>query len=182
MIRTAQWPAGAAPLRPMTQYSRVDRNPSPRKRAAGAPGSAIPLRLLTLVVLASAIYDLVLGGALLFALDEVGALLGIEPPRFRINQNLNGLFAMAVGAGYLAVLRNPWERRWYLWIMGPALKGGGALLFVLDFLLRGSPPVFLAFAACDGILAVATVFVLVLAAPRPPEEGVGIDSVPTANS
>ncbi len=151
----------------MGQYSRVRPASSSRKRAwfRGPPG---PRLLLTSVVVASAIYDLVLGGALLFALDETGALLGIEPPRFRINQNLNGLFAMAVGAGYLAVLRNPWERRWYLWIMGPLLKGGGALLFVLDFLLRGSPPAFLAFAAGDGMLAVATVFALVRAAPPSP--------------
>lgn len=127
------------------------------------------MRLLQLVVLVSAIYDLVLGGALLFALDETGALLGIEPPEFPVNQNLNGLFALAVGAGYLAILRNPGEARWYLWIMGPVLKGGGALLFVLDFLLRESPPVFLAFAASDGILAAATVFALTRPPEKPPE-------------
>ena len=41
--------------------------------------------------------------------------------------------------------------------MGPFLKGGGAVLFVLNFLLRGSPPIFLRFALSDGALATATV-------------------------
>ena len=49
--------------------------------------------------------------------------------------------------------------------MGPVLKGGGALLFVLDFLLRDSPPLFLTFAAADGVLAAVTAVAL-LAAPR----------------
>ena len=123
------------------------------------------MKLLFVVVLVSGVYDILLGGSLLFALNEVRQLLGTEPPRFPVNANLNGLFAMAVGLGYLAVLKRPWENRWYLWIMGPFLKGGGALLFLLDFLLRGSPAVFLAFALSDGLLAAATVFAL-LRAPQ----------------
>ena len=118
------------------------------------------MRFLFAVVLASGIYDLVLGGALLFGLDQVRQLLGTEAPRFPINANLNGLFAIAIGVGYFAVLRRPWEHRWYLWLMGPFLKGGGALLFAVDFLWRDSPPVFLLFAAGDGVLAAATVVAL----------------------
>ena len=124
------------------------------------------MRLLFAVVLASGIYDVLLGGALLFALDEVQQMLGIEPPRFPINANLNGLFALAVGVGYFVILKNPQDHRWYLWIMGPLLKGGGALLFVLDFALRNSPPVFLAFAASDGALAALTAVALVRTFPR----------------
>ena len=129
------------------------------------------MRLLRAVVLASAAYDLLLGGALLFALGEVQALLGIGPPRFPVNANLNGLFAMAIGAGYLVVLQRPWERRWYLWIMGPFLKGAGALLFVLDFLLRGSPAVFLVFALTDGALAALTAFALARCGRERPASG-----------
>lgn len=118
------------------------------------------MRLLRFVALLSGVYDLLLGGALLFALDETVRLLGVPPPRFPINANLNGLFALAVGAGYFAVLRAPEQGRFYLWIMGPFLKGGGAVLFVLDFVLRGSPPVFLLFAVSDGALAALTAFAL----------------------
>ena len=124
------------------------------------------MKLLLGVVVVSGIYDVLLGGALLFALDEVRQLFGTEPPRFPIHANLNGLFALAVGLGYFAILRNLEANRWYIWIMGPVLKGGGALLFVLDFLLRDSPPLFLAFAASDGVLAAVTAVALVRSGAR----------------
>ncbi|MDE2972847.1 MAG: hypothetical protein OXU35_11110 [Acidobacteriota bacterium] len=123
------------------------------------------MKLLRGVVVVSGIYDVLLGGALLFALEEVRQLFGTEPPLFPIHANLNGLFALAIGLGYFAILRNLEANRWYIWIMGPVLKGGGALLFVLDFLLRDSPPLFLTFAAADGVLAAVTAVAL-LAAPR----------------
>ena len=121
------------------------------------------MRLLLGVVVVSGIYDVLLGGALLFALEEVRQLFGTEPPLFPVHANLNGLFALAVGLGYFAILKNLEANRWYIWIMGPVLKGGGALLFVLDFLLRDSPPLFLVFAACDGVLAAVTAAALVAA-------------------
>ena len=120
------------------------------------------MKLLFVVVVVSGVYDVLLGGALLFALEPVRQLFGTEPPRFPIHANLNGLFALAIGLGYFATLRNLHANRWYIWIMGPLLKGGGALLFVLDVLWRGSPSLFLTFAASDGALAaVATVALLV---------------------
>ena len=123
------------------------------------------MRLLLGVVVVSGIYDVLLGGALLFALEEVRQLFGAEPPLFPIHANLNGLFALAVGLGYFAILRSLEANRWYIWIMGPVLKGGGALLFMLDFLLRDSPPLFLVFAASDGVLAAVTTVALVASAP-----------------
>ncbi|MDE2880515.1 MAG: hypothetical protein OXP70_01540 [Acidobacteriota bacterium] len=123
------------------------------------------MRLLLGVVIVSGVYDVLLGGALLFALDEVRQLFGTEPPRFPIHANLNGLFALAVGLGYFAILKDLEANRWYIWIMGPVLKGGGALLFVLDSVVRDSPPLFLAFAASDGVLAAVTTVAL-LAADR----------------
>ena len=126
------------------------------------------MRLLRLVVLLSAVYDLLLGGALTFALDETVRLIGIPYPRFPVNANLNGLFALAIGAGYLAILRRPEESRWYVWIMGPFLKGGGAILITLDCLLRGSPQVFLVFAATDGLLAGMAAWALTRS-PRDPQ-------------
>ena len=40
------------------------------------------------------------------------------------------------------------------------LKGAGAVLFVADYLLRGSPASFLLFAAADGALALVTLWAL----------------------
>jgi hypothetical protein len=42
--------------------------------------------------------------------------------------------------------------------MGPVLKGAGAVTFLLDWQLRGSPASFLLFAASDGILAGITLW------------------------
>ena len=123
------------------------------------------MRLLRGVVVASGIYDVLLGGALLFALDRVRQLFGTEPPLFPIHANLNGLFALAIGFGYFAILKNLEANRWYVWIMGPLLKGGGAVLFLLDSVVRNSPPVFLVFAAADGLLAIVTAVALLGSAP-----------------
>ena len=49
--------------------------------------------------------------------------------------------------------------------MGPLLKGAGAAAFVLDYLLRGSPPSFLLFAASDGTLAALTLWALLKERP-----------------
>ena len=129
------------------------------------------MRLLSGVVVVSGIYDVLLGGALLFALEGVRQLFGTEPPLFPIHANLNGLFALAVGLGYFAILKNLQANRWYIWIMGPLLKGGGALLFLVDFAVRDSPPVFVVFAASDGLLAIVTVVALLKSAPRNQGDG-----------
>ena len=55
----------------------------------------------------------------------------------------------------------------YLWVMGPLLKGVGALAFVLDHIVRGSPRSFLLFAASDGALALWTSWIS-LEADYPP--------------
>ena len=114
------------------------------------------MSFLRSVVVVSAAYDLLLGAALLLAPGAVGAWFGALPLGMPIQANLNGLFAAAIGVGYLVALRRLDRSRWYLWLMGPALKGAGALLFVLDFLFRGSPASFLGFAVADGSLAVLT--------------------------
>ena len=124
------------------------------------------MRFLFGVVIVTGVYDVLLGGALLFALDDVRQLFGTEPPRFPIHANLNGLFALAIGLGYFAILKDLEANRWYIWIMGPVLKGVGALLFVLDVVLRDSPPLFLVFAASDGVLAAAAVVALLASSKR----------------
>jgi hypothetical protein len=89
-------------------------------------------------------------------------LFGVPPPQPPIHADLNGIFLLAVAAGYLIPYREPQSAggRAYLWVMGPLLKGGGAVAFLLDYALRQSPASFLLFAASDGTLAALTLWAL----------------------
>ena len=63
-----------------------------------------------------------------------------------------------MGIGYLLPYRDPERYRGYLWLMGPILKGAGAVVFVTDWRLRGAPSSLLLFAASDGTLAALTLW------------------------
>jgi hypothetical protein len=114
--------------------------------------------MLSFIAGLSGLYDLIVGAFLLLAPDSLASLFGVPPANPRIFSDLNGLFLLAVGAGYYLPWRDPMRYRGYLWIMGPLLKGGGALAFVLDYAFRGSPASFLLFAASDGALALLTLW------------------------
>jgi len=86
---------------------------------------------------------------------------GVPAPQPPIHADLNAIFVTAVGIGYLLPYRDPERYRAYLWLMGPLLKGAGAIAFVLDYLFRGSPPSFLLFAVSDGVLGLVTLIALV---------------------
>jgi hypothetical protein len=117
--------------------------------------------VLRLIAAVSGIYDAAVGLFLLLAPDRMAALFGVPPAQPPIFSDLNALFLMAVGAGYYFPFRDPAGARWYLWVMGPALKGAGAAAFLLDYFVRGhSPASFLLFAAGDGTLAVMTLIAL----------------------
>jgi hypothetical protein len=90
----------------------------------------------------------------------LASAFGVPAASPRIFSDLNGLFLLAVGAGYYLPWREPDRYRGYMWVMGPMLKGAGAALFVVDYLLRGSPKSFLLFAASDGALALLTLYAL----------------------
>ncbi len=124
--------------------------------------------MLSLVAAISGIYDLLLGGLLLAGRDTLARLTGSPPPLPPIHADLNGLFLLAVGVGYVLPWRDPVRYRAYLWIMGPLLKGAGAAVFVADYVFRGSPAALLAFAAADGTLALVTLAAL---AGVPPSSG-----------
>ena len=113
----------------------------------------------------SGLYDGVVGALLLCAPAWLAETFGVPPASPRIFSDLNGLFLLAVGAGYYLPWRDPARYRGYLWVMGPFLKGAGALTFVLDYFLRGSPRSFLLFAASDGLLAVLTLYALMASPP-----------------
>ena len=116
--------------------------------------------MLSTVAAISGLYDFIVGAFLLLAPGQLASLFGLPPASPPIFSNLNALFLMAVGAGYALPWREPERYRGYMWVMGPGLKGAGAVTFVLDYLLRDSPRSFLLFAASDGALALLTLVAL----------------------
>jgi len=117
--------------------------------------------LLRRVALVSLVYDGIVGAVLLLSPGVMAAWFGVAPPNPRIFSDLNGLFLLAISAGYYLPWRDPLAGRWYMWVMGPGLKGAGAVAFVLDYVFRHSPASFLLFAASDGTLALVTLAALV---------------------
>jgi hypothetical protein len=115
---------------------------------------------LSVVAGVSLVYDLTAGILLLVATDRLASWFGVPVPHPVIFAKLNGLFLTAVGLGYLQPLFRPDAHRAYLWVFGVLLKAGGAIVFLADHYLNGSPASFLVFAASDGTLAVATLVAL----------------------
>jgi hypothetical protein len=122
--------------------------------------------VLSRIAAISGLYDGVVGALLLCVPAWLAATFGVPPANPRIFSDLNGLFLLAVGAGYYLPWRQPDEYRGYLWVMGPCLKGAGAAVFLLDYSLRDSPRSFLLFAASDGVLAALTLYALLLPRSR----------------
>ena len=120
---------------------------------------------LRAVAAVSGVYDALVGVALLMGRPLLSRLFDVAPPQPPIHADLNGIFLLAVAAGYVMPFRDPERGRGYLWVMGPVLKGAGALAFVLDHVLRHSPRSFLLFAASDGALALFTLWALLTAPP-----------------
>jgi len=115
------------------------------------------LRTLALV---SGVYDLALAVPMLLFAPQVAAAMGAPPPVPLINAQLNGVFTLALAAGYFWAARDVEARRGYMWVAGVVAKGLGAALFVLDHFQHGSPSSFLLFAVTDGSLAVLTAILL----------------------
>jgi hypothetical protein len=127
--------------------------------------------MLRAIALISGIYDVAVGVSLTLGRPLLMSLFQLPAPVPAIHADLNALFVTTVGIGYLWPYRDPDRYRWYLWLMGPLLKGAGAAMFVADHLLRGSPASFLLFAACDAVLAVATLFALLTTRRRVTDAG-----------
>jgi len=119
-------------------------------------------RRLQIVAAVSGIYDAIVGVTMLAARPLLSQIFGVPLPQPAIHADLNGLFLLCVAAGYVIPYREPDSAsgRTYLWIMGPLLKGAGAVTFLIDHYARHSPTAFLLFAASDGLLAVATLWSL----------------------
>ena len=122
--------------------------------------SSAPFSFVRTIAAVSGVYDAVVGVFLLLAAERFAALFGVAPAQPPIFADLNGLFLIAVGTGYFWPYRDPVGARWYLWVMGPGLKGAGAVAFLADYVFRHSPASFLLFAASDGTLAVLTLAAL----------------------
>ena len=91
-----------------------------------------PLFHLRFVALVSGLYDLLVGIALLVAAPTMARLFGVAPLTPAVFGDTNALFLIVVGLGYWKPWRDPELHRWYLWLMGPILKGAGAAVFVRD--------------------------------------------------
>ena len=115
----------------------------------------------------SGVYDGAVGLTLLIASGWLASAFGVPPAQPPIFSDLNGIFLLAIGIGYYWPCRDPVGARWYLWVMGPGLKGAGAILFLLDYFIRHSPASFLLFAASDGTLALLTLAALVSSGSTP---------------
>ena len=119
---------------------------------------------LQIVAAVSGAYDALVGVAMLLGRPLLAQTFAVPLPDPPIHADLNGIFLLSVAAGYLIPYRDPGSRggRAYLWVMGPLLKGAGAGAFLVDHYVRHSPASFLLFAASDGALALATLWVLLL--------------------
>ena len=116
--------------------------------------------MLSAIAAISGLYDFVVGAFLLLAPDTLASLFGVPPASPPIFSNLNALFLISIGIGYVLPWREPDRYRGYMWVMGPILKGAGAIIFLFDYFFRGSPASFLLFAASDGTLALLTLWAL----------------------
>ena len=121
---------------------------------------------LRLIALVSGVYDSVAGAAMLLERPLITRLFDIPAPHPPLYGDLNGIFLLAVGLGYALPYRDPERGRVYLWVMGPFLKGAGALAFLLDHVVRQSPQSILLLAASDGALALITLWALLQTSER----------------
>jgi hypothetical protein len=117
---------------------------------------------LQIVAAVSGIYDAIVGVTMLMGRPLLAQVFSVPLPNPPIHADLNGIFLLAVAAGYLIPYREPHSAggRAYLWVMGPLLKGAGAATFVIDHYVRHSPSSFLLFAVSDGALALITLWAL----------------------
>ena len=120
-------------------------------------------RRLQIIAAVSGIYDALVGVTMLAGRPLLAQLFAVRLPDPPIHADLNGVFLLSIAAGYLIPYRDPESSggRAYLWVMGPMLKGAGALAFVIDHYVRHSPRSFLLFALSDGTLALLTWWALV---------------------
>jgi len=121
---------------------------------------------LRLIALVSGVYDSVAGAAMLLERPLITRLFDIPVPHPPLYGDLNGIFLLAVGLGYALPYRDPERGRVYLWVMGPFLKGAGALAFLFDHVVRHSPQSVLLLAASDGALALITLWALLQTSER----------------
>jgi hypothetical protein len=115
------------------------------------------------IAVASAIYDGLVAVMMVAGRPLMAQIFDVPLPQPPIHADLNGLFLFAVAFGYVIPYREPdsFGGRTYLWVMGPLLKGIGALAFIADYVFRHSPASFLLFAVSDGAMALLTLWALV---------------------
>src|SRR6188768_999630 len=107
-----------------------------------------------------AVYDLALSVPMLLAPELTARLFGAPAPVPVLNAQLNGLFTLTLALGYFWCAQDVISRRGYLWLAGVFVKLSGAVLFLADHFLHGSPTSFLLFAVTDGSIGLVTLAAL----------------------
>jgi hypothetical protein len=115
---------------------------------------------LRALALASGVYDLLLGIGMLTAAPALAQLFGAPAPVPLVNAWLNGVFTLTLAGGYFWAAGDVVARRGYLWWAGVFAKSLGAVVFLVDHYVNGSPASYLLFAASDGTLALLTLALL----------------------
>jgi hypothetical protein len=108
----------------------------------------------------SLVYDVSIGVALGWFRPQLQAFFSLPAPQPPIHADLNAIFVIFVGLGYLLPLREPVRYRAYLWVFGVGLKYVGALAFLGDYFYRQSPASLLLFALSDAVVASLTLAAL----------------------
>jgi hypothetical protein len=120
---------------------------------------------LRAVAAVSFLYDFAAGISMLLLRPSLEQWVGLPVIQPAIAADLNGIFLITIGIGYLFPLRDPARYRAYLWLAGVVLKTAGAVLFLFDVVVRGGPGVWVLCAFSDALLAAVTLVALRRKAP-----------------
>lgn len=127
------------------------------------PAVARRWRLVGWSFLAGGVIDLAFGLTILFAAEAAAPLLRLSLPEPRVYLDLDGLFLAALGAFYLLIFREP-RRLAPIAAAAALLRAAGCALMLGDALTGRAESVFYGIAVMDGLLALAHLVLLRLAA------------------
>ena len=122
---------------------------------------------LRIVIAISLLYDFAIGAGFFFFASNIAIFFKSPSPSPPIIANLLGLFALTAAFCYILPFINPSRWKNLLWLLGPFLKGTGAIVFIADHFFRGSPSSYLIFAFADGFLALWTAVILLAWKDKP---------------
>ena len=127
------------------------------------PAAARRWRLVGWSFLVGGVIDLAFGLTILFAAEAAAPFLRLSLPDPRVYLDLDGLLLAALGAFYILIYREP-RRLAPIAAAAALLRAAGCALMLGDALTGRAEGVFYGIAALDGLLALAHLIFLRLAA------------------